>query len=312
MSNLIPIRVVEIEQISPIIKQFTFVSDEQSLPQFSVGSHVVVHMEGKQKRFRNAYSLISNPADIEQYRIAVRLQDCSRGGSRFMHGNVREGDQLFISPPANMFLPNWQARHNVLIAGGIGITPFLSYVYEFEHRQTSFEVHYVYRNADTGAYRGELTERLGDKLHCYSGSRPDLYRLLEQQPLGTHVYVCGPETMIQAVKETADALGWAPQRVHFEAFAAPQPGKPFVAKLARSGHEIAVNEDTPLLDALETHGLAIPNSCRGGVCGQCKTAVVSGEIEHRDAFLDDREKASQRCIMPCVSRSASECLVLDL
>jgi ferredoxin len=52
--------------------------------------------------------------------------------------------------------------------------------------------------------------------------------------------------------------------------------------------------------------------CRGGVCGQCKTSVVDGDIEHRDAFLDDQEKASQRCIMPCVSRSASDYLVLDL
>lgn len=312
MNDLIPVRVVEVEQISAIIKQFAFVSDEQPLPQFSAGSHVVVHMEGEQKRFRNAYSLISNPAESEQYRIAVRWQECSRGGSQFMHSKVRKGDRLFISPPANMFLPHWQARHNVLIAGGIGITPFLSYAYEFEQRQTSFEVHYVYRNTDTGAYRGALKERLGDRLHCYSGSRPDLHSLLKRQPLGTHVYVCGPESMIQAVKETADALGWSPQRVHFEAFAAPQPGKPFVAKLSRSGQEIAVDEDTPLLDALEMQGLEIPNSCRGGVCGQCKTAVLDGDIEHRDAFLDDQEKASQRCIMPCVSRSASDYLVLDL
>lgn len=312
MNDLIPVRVVEVEEVSAIIKQFAFVSDEQPLPPFSAGSHVVVHMEGEQKRFRNAYSLISNPAESEQYRIAVRWQECSRGGSQFMHSKVREGDRLFISPPANMFLPNWQARHNVLIAGGIGITPFLSYAYEFEQRQTSFEVHYVYRNAETGAYRGALTERLGDRLHCYSGSRPDLHCLLKRQPLGTHVYVCGPESMIQAVQETADALGWSPQRVHFEAFVAPQPGKPFVARLSRSGQEIAVDEDTPLLDALEMQGLEIPNSCRGGVCGQCKTAVLDGDIEHRDAFLDDQEKASQRCIMPCVSRSASDYLVLDL
>jgi ferredoxin-NADP reductase len=269
-------------------------------------------MEGEGKRFRNAYSLISNPADSSHYRIAVRLQERSRGGSQFMHGEFRPGDRLFISPPANMFLPDWQARHHILIAGGIGITPFLSYGYELEQRQASFEVHYVYRNAETGAFREALTERFGNRLYCYSGERPDFYTLLGHQPLGTHVYVCGPEAMIQDVKATASALGWSPQRVHYEAFTAPQPGKPFVARLSRSQQDVAVAGDTPLLDALEAHGLEIPNMCRGGVCGQCKTSVVDGDIEHRDAFLDDQEKASQRCIMPCVSRSASDYLVLDL
>ena len=98
MSDLIPVRVAEIEQISSIIKQFTFVADEKPLPPFSAGSHVVVQMEGEGKRFRNAYSLISNPADSSHYRIAVRLQERSRGGSQFMHGEFRPGDRLFISP----------------------------------------------------------------------------------------------------------------------------------------------------------------------------------------------------------------------
>lgn len=47
MSDLIPVRVAEIEQISSIIKQFTFVADEKPLPPFSAGSHVVVQMEGE-------------------------------------------------------------------------------------------------------------------------------------------------------------------------------------------------------------------------------------------------------------------------
>ncbi len=312
MSALIPVRVESVDQISSVIKQFSFVGDGQSLPEFSAGSHVVVHMPGEDKTYRNAYSLIGDPADTSRYRIAVRLQPRSRGGSQYMHGEVREGDRLLLAPPANLFLPSWKARHHVLVAGGIGITPFLSYLHEFERRGDSYEVHYTFRNASTGGYCSALTDRLGDKLCCYRGERPDIRRLLERQPLGTHVYVCGPESMIESVRLAASALGWSPQRVHFEAFAAPQPGKPFAAKLARSGLEVDVDAETPLLDALEAQGVDVPNLCRGGVCGQCKTTVVEGEIEHRDAFLDDAEKASQRCIMPCVSRAASDTLILDI
>lgn len=312
MSSPIPVKVSAIDTISPLIRQFTLVATGRPLPAFSPGSHVVVNMPGKGRRYRNAYSLLGDPADNSCYRIAVRLQARSRGGSRFMHQEVAVGDRLTISPPANFFLPRWDARHHLLIAGGIGITPFLSYLHEFARRDASHELHYSFRDGATGGYYPALERQLGTKLHSYQGSRPDFHRILDDRPLGTHVYVCGPQGMIQAVTRAARDLGWGEARVHYEAFAAPEPGNPFIARLAGSGSEVAVDGETSLLEALEARGLEIPNMCRGGVCGQCKTAVVEGRVEHRDAFLDDEERQRHDCIMPCVSRSQTDTLVLDL
>lgn len=314
MSAVIEVRVAEVRQLTPVVREFTFEPLQGLLPGFSSGSHVQVHMPLGERTLRNAYSLLSDPRERRHYRIAVRLQDESRGGSRFMHEQVRAGDRLKLSPPANLFAPSSQARHHLLIAGGIGITPFLSYIPELRTRDASFTLHYAFRGGLTDAYRDSLQASLGAQLQTYdaeAGSFLDLSRLLASQALGTHVYVCGPPSLIAAVRDQTSALGWPVSRVHWEVFATPEPGQPFVAHLARSGRSIAVGSDFSLLEALEQAGVEVPSLCRGGVCGQCATRYLKGEVEHRDAFLAPAERATS--LMPCVSRGqCGSALLLDL
>ena len=94
----IPVRVMAIEQVAPMIREFKLEAIEGRLPAFSPGSHVQVIMPGASREIRNAYSLCGDPATPRRYSIAVRLQDASRGGSSFMHGQVNVGDQLAITP----------------------------------------------------------------------------------------------------------------------------------------------------------------------------------------------------------------------
>ncbi len=309
------VRVAAIRILTPLVREFTLVPDGGgALPGFSAGSHVVVHMQGAERAYRNAYSLLGDPADTSTYRIAVRLQEDSRGGSRFMHTKVAVGDRLRLSPPANLFAPDSRARHSVLIAGGIGITPFRAYVAALGAAGAGFELHYAYRGGLTDAYADELAAQLGERLHRYdaeAGVFLDLPGLLSRQPLGTHVYVCGPQGLIDAVRACADKLGWPAGRVHWEAFVAPRPGDPFTARIASTGAEIAVAPDESLLEALEQAGVDVPSLCRGGVCGQCVTAYREGAVEHRDHFLSDAERAG--ALMPCVSRGCrGSTLLLDL
>lgn len=314
MSELLSVRVAAVRALTPVVREFTLVAEHGRLPGFSAGSHVVVHMQARERKFRNAHSLLSDPADPGEYRIAVRLQDDSRGGSRFMHEQVGVGDRLQLSPPANLFSLHSLGRHHLLIAGGIGITPFMAQIAALSAAGASFELHYAFRGGLTDAYADELARRLGERLHCYDAHRDvflDLPALLAGQALGTHAYVCGPPGLIAAVREQALSLGWPPGRVHWEAFEAPRPGEAFTARLAASGQDIAVAPDQSLLEALEDAGLDIPNLCRGGVCGQCATAYVAGDVEHRDSYLDPGQRSA--LLMPCVSRGRCDTpLVLDL
>lgn len=308
------VRVANVETVTPLIKRFTLTPAEgDELPGFSAGSHVVVHMPGEDRTYRNAYSLMGAPSDRRCYEIAVRRQEASRGGSVYMHEQVGVGDLLHINPPANLFALDRLAAKQILIAGGIGITPFMSYVDELADLPAPYELHYAYRAAGHAAFRDKLAAQLGGRLHTYDAARDQFVqprKLLAAQPLGTHVYVCGPAALIEVVVESARELGWPDSHVHYEQFTAPQPGAPFKVSCAKKACEIDVPSDMSLLDALEAAGVTIPNLCRGGVCGQCETGLLEGEAEHRDDFLPAELRHCK--IMPCVSRARSARLVLDL
>ena len=86
----------------------------------------------------------------------------------------------------------------------------------------------------------------------------------------------------------------------------------FTVVLHQSRKTIEVGAEESILEALEREGLRPPFSCRGGDCGTCETAVVSGRPDHRDHVLSEGEKADGGVIMICVSRSLDPVLELDL
>ncbi|CAB5535687.1 Phthalate dioxygenase reductase [Pseudomonas putida] len=136
--EMFKVRVTDVEQATPLIKRFTLArEDGASLPAFSGGSHVIVQMQSAcGSQFSNAYSLMSDPRDLSSYQIGVRLEEQSKGGSAFMHNHVQVGTELTISTPNNLFALDPTAGRHVLIAGGIGITPFLAQLHELEGSDT--------------------------------------------------------------------------------------------------------------------------------------------------------------------------------
>ncbi|UXN75179.1 2Fe-2S iron-sulfur cluster binding domain-containing protein [Devosia sp. A8/3-2] len=67
-----------------------------------------------------------------------------------------------------------------------------------------------------------------------------------------------------------------------------------------------------ILETMREAGLTVPSSCEQGACGTCLTTVMEGEVDHQDVYLNDSEKASNTCMMTCVSRAKSARLVLDI
>ncbi|MPS99124.1 MAG: oxidoreductase [Pseudomonas sp.] len=309
MSGLIEVRVAAIRPLTPLIREYRLEAVREPLPRFSAGSHVQLHLPNGR---RNAYSLLGDPARHDHYRIAVRHQTNSRGGSLYIHQQLQIGDRLRISAPANLFALHREARQHVLIAAGIGITPFLAYSHELLRNGSEFELHYAYRCASSDAYLDELRQWLGPRLHEYpSGARRlDIAAILQGRPLGTHIYACGPQSLLADLQAHSRKQGWSPRRVHREAFAAAEPGQPFSVELLRSGRQLQVAAHQSLLEALEEAGLEVPNLCRGGVCGQCQTSWLRGDVEHRDLFLSAEDRT--RHLMPCVSRGCGSPILLDL
>jgi dimethylamine monooxygenase subunit B len=314
--DLIAMIVADVELLSQSLKRFRLVPvDGELLVPVGAGAHLQVIMRDGERVYKNAYSLISTPGERRHYEIVVRRVVDSRGGSVFMHDAVSVGTLLDVSVPRNLFPIHRTARKHLLIAGGIGVTPFLSYLAELTRIGAKHELHFCSREDEVQCFEGWFAGR--DPVAIYteaSGKQLDFDKLLSTQPVGTHLYVCGPGPMMHAVLHIAESKGWPLSSLHSERFGAGivGDGRPFNARLDRTGVEIHVPANTSLLDAIEAAGIEAPCLCRGGACGQCRTTVIEGDIDHRDHFLSASEKAAGDQIMLCVSRARNERIVLDL
>lgn len=291
--------------------------DGATLPPFTAGAHLtfLLPVDGAVPVERK-YSIASDPTDGGRYEIAVLLDPGSRGGSRYMHEVVAEGDVLEASPPMNDFRLVEGAERSILIAGGIGITPILAMLRMLAASDSALEVHYAASNPERFAFR-DAVESLAGEAMFYAGGRAsdtgmELERVLESPIPGTHVYACGPRRMIEAVREIAAQAGWLPTQIHFESFASGAlPGDtPVRVELARSGMTVEVPADRSILDAMLEAGVWASYQCRRGECGSCMTTVLQGEPDHRDVCLTAADRKTYMC--PCVSRATGDSLVLDL
>lgn len=307
------LRVAAVDDSVPGIRSLTLVGSEGAfLSPFTPGSHLVVDCGSH----ANAYSLTGETLSPTAYHISVlRLAD-GAGGSRWIHDELRTGDHVSVVPPRSAFAPDNTATSHLFIAGGIGVTPMLSHVRAARTWGRPFHMLYTYRDG-YGAHIHELEDLAGDHIEFFTGKPAFAERfdvLLRHQPIGTHLYACGPAGLMDHVCQTAADHGWPTSRVHLERFGvdALDPGEPFEVRLTKSRTTVAVAPGVSLLNALENEGHRIPSLCRQGVCGECRIPVSEGDILHRDLFLTDAEKEAGDAMLCCVSRAFGTVLEVPL
>lgn len=306
--------VTGIEEAGADIKLFTLADpDRWELPRFKPGAHIDLHLPNALVR---TYSLCNEPADNARYVIAVKREADGRGGSRALHDEIGVGDVIGVSLPRGGLEPQARIARYVFLAGGIGVTPFLSMARHLERtKQADFTLHLIVREeVPLAAHLGSLVEGGRIIVHRTSrNGRPDLAALVGERGSETMVACCGPESMIDDFERVTAA--WPAASVHIERFVAPPPvvdpdAKPFTLSLARSGAEIEVRAGQSMLAALQEGGIEIATSCCGGICGACKVGWIEGKPVHRDRILSPYER--ERYLMVCVAGSDAERLVLDL
>ncbi len=314
------VRVAARHSVATDITTFELVDlDGRTLPPFSAGSHIDVHVTDQLVR---QYSLCNDPSENHRYLIGVLRDANSRGGSAAMHERVKVGDLVRISAPKNHFpLANGAAR-SLLMAGGIGITPILCMAERLSASGAAFDMHYCTRSRERTAFRDRINgSSFASKVqfHFDDGDvaqRLDLVATLADPQPGVHLYVCGPKGFIDATLAAARSAGWQPQQLHFEFFSAEvspsESDESFEVKLASSGRIVVVAKDQTVIQALAFAGVDIPTSCEQGVCGTCLTRVIEGVPDHKDLFMTPEEQALNDQFTPCCSRAKTPQLVLDI
>lgn len=285
------------------------------LPPFSAGSHIDLHLPNGMVR---SYSLLNSPAERHRYLVGVLNDRNSRGGSRFVHEQLRVGSSLDIAAPRNNFELNEACDQSVLLAGGIGVTPILCMYNRLRAINRPVELLYCARSKAEAAFVDELTGSGGQvKTHFddEAGGPPDLLEMLAGHSPDAHFYCCGPAPMLNAFETACMELGYG--NVHIERFAANEEVRSaqddrYQVQLARSGKTIEVASGISLLDALLEAGIHVDYSCREGICGACETAVLEGRPDHRDLVLTDCRRGANDTMMICVSGCKGGKLLLDL
>ncbi len=286
------------------------------LPTFQPGAHIDVHLPNGLVR---QYSITNGPGETSYYRLGVKLEPDSTGGSVCLHETVREGDVLAISEPRNNFPLRRDSMRTILLAGGIGITPLLAMAQALDRMSLPFELHCFAQSAEHTAF-SDVLEGLGESVVRHLGLPPDetvaeIRRLVAAPDEFTHLYVCGPGPMLEAARREAAAAGWPDDHVHFEYFKNTteiDDSSTFEVALARSALTVTVPAGSTILEVLRENGVPLPSSCEQGACGTCVATVLEGEPDHQDVYLNDSDHQAGDRMMTCVSRARSDRLVLDL
>ena len=281
------------------------------LAPFRAGQYISPGLQIGDVKTTRAYSLSSSPALAFQgiYHIAVKENP---GGfvAPYIHENWQVGQKLTISSPEGhlYYEPIRDSKKVIALAGGAGITPFMSMACAIRDGVEDFDLTILFgsRKEEGIVYRKELDEICAacDKVHVVhvlSDEEKEGFEhgfitgaLIEKYAAGEEVsvFMCGPQAMYNFVDGELAKLGYDEKHVRHEIFGAVKepwtlPGYPAEAKgqtfqltVKQCGqvYVIPASADEPLLIAIERAGIAAPSLCRSGECGWCRSRMTAGQV----------------------------------
>ena len=332
--------VSEITSETASTKSMKLVSKDGNLPPFQAGQYINVFVETGGVRTSRPYSIASSPTQTGYYEIAVRRVE-DGFVSNYLLDELKPGDQLESSAPAGNFHynPLFSGNQLALIAGGSGITPFMSMIRELADKNLSRRLHLLYgcRVEDDVLYREEL-ERISsahgnftwdlvvsEPAPSCSGRKGFINSNLIKERLGGPdwmFYVCGPEAMYHFCLPELEKLKIPARKTKVEVMGAPKnivsyPGWPEnvkavdVFKVAVKGKKtISATASEPLMISLERAGLAIPALCRSGECSLCRTKLVSGKVYQPNGVKLRKSDRAFGYIHPCMAYPITDIEIL--
>jgi len=301
--------------------------DGGELPDFLPGQHVSVRVETSldlsdsrvSQPLVRAYSLTGSGvlASRRFYSIAVRHQrgaNWSGAMSGHLHTRIEVGREVELQAPSGRFtLPIESVQPVVLIAGGIGVTPFVSQLETLASLEGSTQapqitLHYANRNGAAHAFRGRL-EALAKRLPSLRiidhynvlapGDQCDRVGRIDDQVVSdaqiaarARIYMCGPLPMMEAVRTGLVARGVPNFDIFHEQFTSPvtpAEGSASYAVTFRRSALVAQWEPQSgtLLEFAEKLGVPLPNGCRVGQCESCAVNLVGGNAMHLHGVAPD-------------------------
>jgi ring-1,2-phenylacetyl-CoA epoxidase subunit PaaE len=314
---------------------------------FEAGQHLTFRVPGPDgDEVRRSYSICSGLDDGE-LRVAVKNLP---GGVFGVYACtvLKPGDVLDVMTPVGRFTTTVDAANEksyLGVAAGSGITPVISLARSVLAREPKSRFTLVYGNrGPSSVIFRESLEDLKDRylarfdlIHVFSREQQavpllngrltdaklrELAGTLLDVPSYDEVFICGPEPMTLAARDTFVELGADPMHVHIELFGSHAPIAP------RPHHEtvdrkhltyvwngvktdVDAHPDDTVLEAGEFAGLDLPYSCRGGVCSTCRAKVVEGAVEMDHNYALESWETDAGFVLTCQSHPTTDRVVVD-
>jgi ferredoxin-NADP reductase len=303
------LRVSEIRKETDSTITLRLVSADGYLPPFQAGQYINLFVKMGGIRTARPYSISSAPTQTAFYDITVR-RVAEGFVSNYLLEDVKTGDCFESTSPEGYFYynPLFHGKDLIFIAGGSGVTPFVSMIREVTDRGLDRRIHLIYgsRDPEDIIFREELEDRAARHKNltfmpvisepspgyhgCTGFITAELIRKLAGETIGKMFYLCGPEAMYRFCLAELEKLGIPKKRIRQEPYGPPKditaepgwptslPGETAFHLTIRDGKTIAALAKEPIMISLERAGIVIPNACRSGECSLCRTKLLSGEV----------------------------------
>ena len=335
------LKIADVKVMSEDCKTYTLVPDEErgthALAYFGAGKYLTVFETINNMPVTRAYSISSSPKDSLEgkYTLTIKLVD---GGlvSRYIFDTWEVGTKVEVSAPSGNFeyQPLRDAETVIALAGGSGITPFLSMANAIADGDEDFNMVLLYgsRNYDNILFREKLAEleKKCDKIkvvHVLSAEdkeiegvekgfiSADLIQKYAPTDAPYSVFLCGPQQMYEFVDKELKKMGLPKKYIRHEMFGEfhnPQTQEDYPAGIPEKVKITVTIQDVTttveglssdsVMQTLEKNGISVPSRCRSGECGFCHSHLISGEV-YVPKHLEYRRLADYQfgCIHTCCS-----------
>ena len=324
-----------IDHPEAVSKTYIFrAKDGGPLAYFRAGQYISLKMKIGQSFISRPYSICSAPKEALEGTLAITVQSKADGfAADYLLANAKIGDEFTASgPQGNFYYEDLRdAPHVIALAGGSGITPFLSMAKAIADGTENFNLTIIFgnRTEDSILFKDELEELAAscDKIkiaHVLSDEDKEYYEhgfitadlIKRLAPEEYSVFVCGPRAMYCFLKSELpklelpekyirrEIMGVAKDISEIPGYPEDAAGKCFTLTIRQGPNEytIPANSEESILVAIERAGIVAPSRCRAGECGWCRSKVISGDYfapeENESRRYSDRATDN---IHPCVT-----------
>ncbi len=312
---------------------------------YKPGQFLTIHVPIEDQVYKRAYSFSSNPYTDKDLKITIkRVEDGLV--SNYVHDNLKVGDKIKIDNPSGSFYiqPNSKtSKQYVLFAGGSGITPIYSILKSVLTNEPNSKILLVYANQtiESIIFHSELHKlekeypnnlfieyiisadnTQNDKYNTGFLTRELLDAIFEKHEMeyGNYDYmICGPAGYMDKAKEILTDNGIAKEKIKLEVFKAPKAdieNKDLVSevtiKVKGNEHKLNVKGDKSILQQAMSEKVALPYSCRSGMCSTCKGKCVEGKVKMLDGHFLSEEEVNAGDILTCISYPLTEKVTIEL